>query len=210
MAIQNNAASQPRLASRRALIHAAVRLACLLPLAACASAETTFFTLHEVPGTPTVVLSRTAPRVVELRRPGLPGYLDRIEIVRRDVDYHLELARFQSWAEPISDMTGRVLAGDLSQRLPGISVFSESGAISAQPDARVDLDIQRFGAGADGVVHLDAQVAVEHSASQRNAATRRVSVAIAPAGQTTEALVAAMSVALGQLSDQIALLLRTV
>lgn len=195
--------------ARRALLRAALPAAAVLALAACASADTTFYTLNEVPGTPDTVLSPTALHVVELRRPGLPGYLDRTDIVRRDVGYRLDLAKFESWAEPISDMTGRVLAADLSQRLPGMSIFSEAGAISAEPDARVDVDIQRFSAGADGVVRLNAQIAIERGASHLNAGTRRVSVAVTPGGPTTSALVAAMSVALGQLSDEIAVLLRT-
>ncbi len=190
----------------RARLRRAIALAVVLALAACASPDTTYFTLGEVPGTPIASLSPAAPHVVELRRPGLPGYLDRTDIVSRNVNDRLELAKFQSWAEPIGDMTGRVLAADLSQRLPGVSVFSEASAISADPDARIDLDLQRFGAGADGVVRLDAQIAVEPSRGHR-VATRRVNIAVTPGAPTTSALVAAMSAALGQLADQIALLI---
>lgn len=192
----------------RRLMRVVVPALAVTALAGCASADTTFFTMSEVPGVPVASLSQTAPRVVELRRPGLPGYLDRTDIVLHNVDYRLQLAKFQSWAEPISDMTGRVLAADLSQRLPGMTIFSEAGAISADPDARLDVDIQHFSAGGDGIVHLDAQIAIERSSNHLNAGSRRVQVAVTPGGPTTSALVAAMSAALGQLSDQMASLLR--
>ena len=66
---------------RRLVLRAAMPFAGLFALAACASPDTTFFTLSEVPGTPIAALSPTAPHVVEERRPGLPGYLDRTDIV---------------------------------------------------------------------------------------------------------------------------------
>ena len=103
----------------------------LLALSGCASPDTTFFTLSVAPGTPVAALPLAAPRTVELRTPGIPGYLDRTDIVLRDVDYRLQVGRFESWAEPLAGMTGRVLAEDLSQRLPAMSVFTEAGAIGA-------------------------------------------------------------------------------
>ncbi len=181
--------------------------AALLALSGCASPDTTFFTLATAPGTPIAALPPGAPRTLELRTPGIPGYLDRTDIVLRDVDYRLQVGHFESWAEPLADMTGRVLAEDLSQRLPAMSVFTEAGAISATPDARADIDIQQFSAGADGVVRLVAQVALETGVGHAVIAQRRVSLAVTPGGPTTAALVAAMSAALGQLSDQLAKLL---
>ncbi len=189
---------------RRSFAAAAIAL---LALSGCASPETTFFILSVAPGTPMAALPQGTPRTVELRTPGIPGYLDRTDIVLRNVDYRLQVGHFQSWAEPLADMTGRVLAEDLSQRLPAMSVYTEAGAISATPDARADIDILQFSAGPDGVVRLVAQVAVEAGIGHALIAQRRVSLAVTPGGPTTPALVAAMSAALGQLADQLVKLL---
>ena len=119
----------------------------IMALASCASPDPTLFTLQPVAGTPAA--SATA-QVIELRRPGLAGYLDRPDIVLRDAGYQLSVNSQQRWAEPIGDMIGRVLTQDLSQRLPSSTVFSESGAITADPNLRIEVDIVRFDQGADG------------------------------------------------------------
>ena len=196
--------SMVRVLRRRSVAAAAIAL---LALSGCASPDTTFFTLSAVPGTPLAALPPGTPRTVELRTPGIPGYLDRTDIVLRNADYRLQVGHFQSWAEPLADMTGRVLAEDLAQRLPAMSVFTEAGAISVTPDARAGVDIQQFSAGPDGVVRLVAQLAIEGGIGHDVVAQRRVSLTVTPGGPTTPALVAAMSAALGRLSDELVKLL---
>jgi len=93
-----------------------------------------------------------------------------------------------------------VLVQELTQRLPGASVFAENGAISAAADATVEINIQRLDEDTTGAVALVAQVAV----SGRRAATRNVTLAVRPATTGTGGMVAAMSVAVGQLADAVA------
>ena len=87
---------------------------------------------------------------MELQRPGLAGYLDRPGIVRANSAVQLSVTTNERWGEPLGDLIGRILAENLNQRLPGSSVFTSSGSISAQPDARVELDVQRLDADASG------------------------------------------------------------
>jgi uncharacterized lipoprotein YmbA len=101
-------------------------------------------------------------------------------------------------------MIGRVLAQDLSQRLPGSSVFSGDGAIGADPDLRVEVDVQRFDAAADGSVTLIANMAIEQGVSHTALASNSVSLRIVDAQTGPAALVAAMSDLLGQLADEMA------
>ena len=176
-------------------------LAALL-LASCRSPEPSYYTLAPAPG-----LARSgAPKLVELRRPGIAGYLDRPEIVRSNTDYRLQINGGERWAEPFGDMTARVLAEDLQRRLPGTSVFTSSGAISAETGAKVELDLQRFNADPSGQVQLLAQVAITRGGGNPRARTIRVTTR--PAGPSTADYVAALSQALGQAADQIATLLR--
>ena len=179
---------------RRAVLAAAALLG------SCRSAEPAYYTLAALPGLAAV----GGPKLVELRRPGLAGYLDRPEIVRANSPYQLRVASTERWGEPLGDLVARVLAEDLNLRLPGSSVFTAAGSISAEPGATIELDIQRFDADATGQVVLLAQVAVSRGRSRATATARTVRITIRPASATTADLVATMSVALGQLADALA------
>ena len=172
-------------------------------MAACASAEPAYYTLIARPG----VSAGAGPKLVELRRIGLAGYLDRPEIVRNNADYRLRIPAGERWGEPLGDLFARVLAEDLGTRLTGSSVFTSAGAISATADVTVELDLQRFDLDPSGDVLLLAQVAASRGRGGR-AAAQTVRLSVRPAGATTTDLVAAMSVALGQLADRVAVMLR--
>jgi hypothetical protein len=171
----------------------------VLCAASCTSPEPTYYTLQPAAGA-------TLPggaKLIEVVRPGLAGYLDRSDIVLKQADYRLSVNSQVRWGEPLSDMIGRVLAQDLTQRLPGSSVFSGDGAIGADPTVRVEINVQRFDAEADGSVRLAADVAVERGLSHTPLATHAVTLQMA-ASPGAGGLVAAMSVLLGELADQVA------
>ncbi len=171
---------------------------------ACASPDVAYYTLAAVPGAP----RRGGPAQVELRRPGLAGYLDRPEIVRSNSPYSLRVTSMERWGEPLGDLFARILAEDLTHRLPGRSVFPSAGSLSAAADATVAMDIQRFDADPSGQVVLLAQVAVSRGRTRATAATRVLRLAVQPSGPGTANLVAAMSTALGQLADALAAMLQ--
>ncbi len=173
-------------------------------LSGCASPDPNFYTLAVVPGTP----QAGGPSSVQLRRIGLAGYLDRNTIVQTDAGYKLDIDENQRWGEAPADMIGRVLAQDLTQRLPGSAVFTESGSITADADTILEIDVQRFAADGSGTVVLAAQVAIERSGGRDAEITRALRFAARPASGTTTDLVAAMSGALGQLADAVAEMLR--
>ncbi len=180
---------------------AAALLAAAAELAACTSPDPAYYTLQPVPG-PAVP---SAVGSVELRRPGLAGYLDRSDIVLKTAGYQLNVNSQLRWGEPLGDMIGRVLVQDLSQRLPQASVFAESGAITAEPQLRVEVDVLRFDADASGAVVLDAQLAVERGGgAHQPLSARRFSMIAPPGGAGAANLVASMSGLLGGLADQVA------
>ncbi len=173
-------------------------------LAACSSPEPNIYTLVPEPGAAGI----TAFRNIEIRRPGLAGYLDRSDVVLKLSHYQLSTNSQQRWAAPLSEMIGRVLASNLSQRLPGSSVYTDEGAISADPDARVEVDIRRFDPDASGAVVLEAAYAVEQGSGHQPLAARDIRLIANSAGAGAGAPAAAMSGLLGQLSDQIAAAMR--
>lgn len=189
--------SQPT--SRRRLLALLPALAVPAALAACASPEPALYALAVMPGT-----TRPAGRgTLKLRRIGLAGYLDRPQIVRTGSDYRLVVDSGERWGEPVDDMMARILAEDLTQRLPGRTVFTSAGTLSADADATVEIDLQRLDADGTGTVTLLAQVAVDPSRG-RQGGVRTVRLTSPAGGSATPSIVAAMSKLVGQLADQIA------
>ncbi|HYZ34179.1 MAG TPA: PqiC family protein [Crenalkalicoccus sp.] len=176
-------------------------LLALLGTGCARSPSPTYFTLAPVPGTP----RPGGPRGVALRRPGLPAYLDRPEIMRATGPYRLDMVPGAVWAAPFADMVARVLAEDLGQRLPGTGVYTEGSGLGDSAPATLVLDLQRFDADAGGRVTLDAQAGLRTGRGRRD---RGITVDAMARGPTTDDLVAAMSEALGLLADQLATLLR--
>jgi uncharacterized lipoprotein YmbA len=138
--------------------------------------------------------------VIELRSIGLARYLERSQIVRSSENFRLDVIPNDWWGEPLDAMIGRTLERALTQRLPGSTVYLENGAISADPDATVQVNVERLDQNANGAVRLVAQFAVLH----RSGDTRGVTIEAPVRGGTTADLVAAMSEAIGQLADRIA------
>ncbi len=176
----------------------------ILAVVRCASPDPAVYTLRAVPGAE----QGGGPASVKVARPGLAGYLDRPEIVRDSTANRLLLRSGERWGEPLGDMIGRVLAEDLTQRLPGTSVFTAAGTISADASVRVELDVQRFDLDASGTVVLLVQVAVEQG--RESAVTRSLQLTARPAGDGTPELVTAMSGLVGQLADVVAGMVRGV
>jgi uncharacterized lipoprotein YmbA len=178
----------------------------LLPplLAACASPNPTLYMLSPVQGSS----ADGGPKVVVLRGIGLARYLERSQIVRSSEGNRLDVLAGDWWGEPLGAMMSRVLVENLSQRMPGTSVFSESGAISADADATVEVNIQRMDADQNGTIVLLAQVAVLSADSAGPSLRRSERLTVTPTTPGTGGAVGAMSIALGQLSDTIVTLCR--
>jgi uncharacterized lipoprotein YmbA len=175
-------------------------LAAPLLLAGCLSPDPAYYTLRAVPG-PT---QEGGPQAIKLDRPGLAGYLDRPEIVRDSTANRLAIRAGERWGEPLGDMIGRVLAEDLTQRLPGSSVFTEAGSISVDPNVTIELDILRFDLDASGTAILLVQVAVEPGGRHDPSGTRSLRLTQRPASDATSDLVTSMSMLVGQLADALA------
>ena len=173
-------------------------------LSACGSSpEPSLYTLAVRPGP----VSSRGPRIVQVRDIGLPGYLDRKEIVRSSEDYKLDVRANAWWGEPMGEMLGRVLVMELTQRLPGSQVYSESGSITSDPNAVVGINIQRLDADRAGTVILQAQVAIQFNRPARSA-SRNFSITRQVPTPDTAGHVAATSDAVGELADGIAAMLQ--
>ena len=166
------------------------------------SPNSRFFTLVPQPAAPSAGRS---PATVAAKPVELAKYLDRPQIVRRSDAYELQISDLEHWGEEMRDMVTRVLIENLTLRLPASQVVGASGSLTIRADVTVEVDISRFDADQNGQVFLDARSAVQREGRRPSVWSDRITVQ--PASPSITDLVAAMSDALGELSDRIARML---
>ncbi|UKJ76641.1 PqiC family protein [Azospirillum brasilense] len=196
---------------------AAVGLAALP--AACSPPTPNLYTIAPVSGAPVpgapaanTSVSRTSapeaagPKVVLLRQVGIARYLERPQIVRSSENYRLEVMENDWWGEPLGEMLGRVLADELRRRLSRSVVVSEAGTVSANPDATIEVDVQRLDEDTSGTLVLQAQASVT-GRRRAEPTLRSFRIAVPPPKPGVAGQVAATSTAVGQLADGLASML---
>jgi uncharacterized protein len=99
-----------------------------------------------------------------------------------------------------------VLIEELGQRLPQSVVIGESGAVTASPDATIELNMQRLDGDAAGSLVLQAQASVSFK-SRKGPALRSFRFVVTPPAPGIPGEVTAISTAVGQLADGLALML---
>ena len=177
-------------------------LAVSATLAACSSPNPVLYTVAPAQGS----AHTGAAKVIAIQQISLPRYLERSEIIRSSENYRLDVMANDWWGEPLGAMLTRILVEELSQRLPQSTVFRESGAVTASPDATIELNIQRLDEDASGNLVLQAQASVNFK-GQRPPALRSFRSVVTPPAADTPGEVAAISTAVGQLADGLASML---
>ncbi|MBS0517625.1 MAG: membrane integrity-associated transporter subunit PqiC [Proteobacteria bacterium] len=152
------------------------------------------------PGRP---LAKSASRI-ELRDVRLAPALDRAGIVRAGRGTRIVLDEGHRWIGPLDEMVTRTLAADLAQRLPDSSIVGERDASGRDPDVIVSVDIDRFEADAAGQAVLSANFTIRRFGRPSALREGRIDEHVAPSSPGTDALVQALSVALGRLADRLA------
>jgi uncharacterized protein len=181
-----------------------VRLAGLVlaALAACSSPSPALYTIAPVQSP-----AQTAgPKVVALQQISMARLLERSQIVRSSENYRLDVMSNDWWGEPLSAMLSRVLIEELSQRLPQSSILGETGAVSASPDATIELNVQRLDEDGSGNLVLQAQASVSFK-KRPGPALRSFRFVVTPPAPGVSGEVAAISTAVGQLADGLASML---
>ena len=179
---------------------------CAVLLAACGSTPVArYYTLSAVrdtvPAGSAIVLR---DKIVGVGPVVLPEYLDRPQIVLRASSNRLELADGHRWAEPLADNFTSALRENLSLLLGTERVSSRAWAASGRGDYQVMVQVLRFEGAAVGAVSLTARWSILARDGTVLLAARRSSFQATPSGPDIEALVAAQSDAVAQLSREIA------
>jgi hypothetical protein len=146
-------------------------------------------------------------------------YLESRMIVTRTTANTVELAELHNWAAPLSEHVTAVLADNLSTQIPTDAVLKLPLSRAIPIDVEVRVRLETFERGADGDVRLVARWVLFDETTGRATEVRTsryqapVVVARGPAGREEdaepltaeyEAIVAAMSRVLGELSGEIA------
>ncbi|MFO1048622.1 MAG: PqiC family protein [Geminicoccaceae bacterium] len=174
-------------------------------LAGCAQTPpTTFYTLS-TSSEPTVAKRSAQGLVIGLGPITLPQYLDRPDIVTRRGANQMRLADLNKWAEPLEPLLTRIMAEDLYALLDANDVIPVPQRGDLPLDRIVEVDIGRFDADETGAVVLDARWRIYRGDNETLLASGRSLVNEQGAAVPDyNSIVAAMSRAVGQVSQQIA------
>jgi uncharacterized lipoprotein YmbA len=173
-------------------------------LVACSSPSPVLYTIAPVQGRAV----SGAPKVIALQQLSIARYLERSQIVASSENYRLDVMENDWWGEPLGAMLSRVLVEELGQRLPQSAVISESGAVTASPDATIELNVQRLDEDAAGRLILQAQASVDFR-GRGAPVLRSFRFTVPPPAPGIPGEVTAISTAVGQLADGLASMLAT-
>jgi uncharacterized protein len=85
-----------------------------------------------------------------------PDYLDRLEVVTRIDENRVAISETDRWAAPLDSAFGRVLAQDLSTRVPDSHLVLYPWYNDRTPDFQIVVDVQRFDVTIQGLANLQA------------------------------------------------------
>jgi uncharacterized protein len=85
-----------------------------------------------------------------------PAYLDRLEMVTRIDKNRLAISDTNRWAAPLDAAFTKILAQDLSSRIPDSHVALYPWYNDHLPDFQIIIDVQRFDVTVQGLAKLEA------------------------------------------------------
>jgi uncharacterized protein len=185
---------------------------CLMALGGCASTQAArFYVLSALPvgESPAPVAVAERGLAIGIGPVTLPKYLDRSQIVTYSSRYALNVAEFDRWAEPLESNFARVLAENLALLIPTDRLVVSPWPRSTPIDYQVTVEVSHFSGQLGGESSLIARWSLISEEGKEVLVSRRSHFS-APAGALGyEALVAAMSQTVADLSRDIAAAITT-
>ena len=174
-----------------------------IALAVCglAGPSPDLYVLGALSAATTVTTAHAGLPVVEVKRVGMPDYLDTTDILIRSGDQVVP-SRTGRWSERLSVGVTRAFATALAARLPRMMVTTTSRA--EPPAFQVVVDIETFDARTDGQIVLVADWSVTEGTARAKLYSERASLVEAMAGTGDSAVAAAMTTAVEDLAGHVA------
>jgi uncharacterized lipoprotein YmbA len=134
----------------------------------------------------------------------MPMYLDRSDIVTRGSSNQVEIAEFAQWAGPLPENFSRVLAENLSVLLATDKVGVFPFVRREELDYNVTVYVTRFDGRPGDKSHLRARWSILDGKRKQSFYEKHTIVSHPAVDDTTEALIAAKSNTIADLSREIA------
>jgi hypothetical protein len=180
----------------------------VLLLAGCAgqSPRVDFYVLSADAGTMVNagVAGKCGDQAISVGPVSWPRYLDQPRIVTRAGQNRLEANEFNRWGGSLEDDFVRTVIRNLSDQLRSELVMNYRRSAHFAPVYRVEMDVQQFDGQLGGDVVLDAKWAIITVASGELEKVATSTIQKSTSGSDYEALVNASSMAVAQLSGEIA------
>ena len=193
------------MAIRSELKCAAAMLAVLL-LAGCAgtSPRVDFYVLSADAKAVAGVAGSCSSQAISVGPVSWPRYLDQPRIITRAGTNRLEASEFNRWGGSLEDDFVRTAIENLSALLQSELVVNYRRSNNFSPAYRVEMVVLRFDGQLGGDVALDVKWGVINKATGKYELVTTSSIQRGTSGQDYDALVNASSMALSQLSEEIA------
>jgi len=166
-----------------------------------------FFTLTAIaqPGTAVASGPGSSPGVsLGIGPVRLPGYLDHQEIVTRVSQNRIDISEYDRWAEPLDNNFTRVVAQNLSVLLHTDRLIFFPWELNRRPDYQLTIEVLRCEANSRGEVQLSARWEILDTNKRIPLQAGESNITRQPNASSTDASVAALSEALGDMSREIA------
>ena len=184
-------------------------LICLLAGCFGTSLPTRFYTLSP-PENRSAPAPATYDAVLAVGPVNIPNYLDRRQIVSRTGQNGIVLAELDQWGGSLDDEITRVLVTGIAERLGSLHIAALFGKFPAMADTgrdyRIPVKVSRFDGVRGGTVVLNAvwSVVEKRDKQEKYLFTQESAITEDVAGNSYEALVAAMERAVGKLGREMA------
>lgn len=191
-------------------IHAKTVACCILVLAmaACASTESArFYALSSSAGSISESTANNIPGdiTIGIGPISIPDYIDRPEIVTRNNQNEMTLAEFDRWAGDLEESVSNIISENLSILLSTdrIAVYPWKGSLPI--DYQVEADVVQFDGTLGGSVTLIARWRIIQCSTKELLVMKKSKITESAGAQSYEAMVAAQSRALSNLSREISI-----
>ena len=150
------------------------------------------------------------PTVIGIASVQVPEYLNRPQIVKRLDQTELALGEFNRWAEPLADNIFQVIVENLSNLLneDNIRIFTWRGI--SPVDYKLEIQVMQMDGNPGETVSLVARWAILDERGNEMIMMRRTHISEAVGENDYKALVAAHSVVVRKLSEDIAAGIRSI
>jgi uncharacterized lipoprotein YmbA len=138
----------------------------------------------------------------------LPKYLDRPQIATRAGRYELAYDEFERWAEPLDTNVTRALVEHLARLTPTDRIAVFPWPRGTPIDYQVTVEVAHFFGQYGGTASLIAHWSIFRDEGTEALVSRTSRLTAPSGGPQSEAMVAAMSQTVAELSEEIAMAIR--